>query len=127
MWEVYVFITTCTFSCIKSKPHHDFFIFVYGCQQDDQSPKGGDHQPQIFDGNIDLSFLENEEGNVTGGISDSSVAEAPNSQLLDFDPSSFGTPLMEVSKSAFPTMVLLHLSPNHRSYQFASLFKINLQ
>ncbi|KAL9357417.1 hypothetical protein Peur_050670 [Populus x canadensis] len=63
--------------------------------QDDQSPKGGDHQPQIFDGNIDLSFLENEEGNVTGGISDSSVAEAPNSQLLDFEPSSFGTPLME--------------------------------
>ncbi|KAL3592357.1 hypothetical protein D5086_010997 [Populus alba] len=63
--------------------------------QDDQSPKGGDHQPQIFDGNIDLSFLENEEGNVTGEISDSSVAEAPNSQLLDFEPSSFGTPLME--------------------------------
>ncbi|KAJ6997744.1 hypothetical protein NC653_014097 [Populus alba x Populus x berolinensis] len=63
--------------------------------QDDQSPKGGDHQPQIFDGNIDLSFLENEEGNVTGEISDSSVAEAPNSQLLDFEPSSFGIPLME--------------------------------
>ncbi|KAJ6997746.1 hypothetical protein NC653_014097 [Populus alba x Populus x berolinensis] len=87
--------------------------------QDDQSPKGGDHQPQIFDGNIDLSFLENEEGNVTGEISDSSVAEAPNSQLLDFEPSSFGIPLMEpylnransgqsIVQSAYSTFDPLH-------------------
>ncbi|KAJ6735739.1 hypothetical protein OIU85_018002 [Salix viminalis] len=74
--------------------------------QENQSPKGGDHQTPEFDGNIDLSFLGDEEGNVIGGTSDSSVAAAnvPDLQRFDFQPSSFSTPLMGVSASAFPAM-----------------------
>ena len=89
------------------------FIFIYGYQQENHSPKGGDHQTPEFDGNIDLSFLGDEEGNVIGGTSDSSVAAAnvPDLQRLDFEPSSFSTPLVGVSASAFPAMVLLHVSP----------------
>ncbi|KAJ6352839.1 hypothetical protein OIU76_001952 [Salix suchowensis] len=101
---------------------------LYQCKKN-QSPKGGDHQTPEFDGNIDLSFLGDEQGHVIGGTSDSSVAAAnvPDLQRLDFEPSSFSTPLMGVSASSFPAMVLLHVSPifltNHRSYQFVSLFK----
>ncbi|KAJ6681747.1 hypothetical protein OIU74_020088 [Salix koriyanagi] len=74
--------------------------------QENQSPKGGDHQTPEFDGNIDLSFLGDEQGNVIGGTSDSSVAAAnvPDLQRLDFETSSFSTPLMGVSASAFPAM-----------------------
>ncbi|KAJ6398851.1 hypothetical protein OIU77_019585 [Salix suchowensis] len=74
--------------------------------QENQSPKGGDHQTPEFDGNIDLSFLGDEQGNVIGGTSDSSVAAAnvPDLQRLDFEPSSFSTPLMGVSASSFPAM-----------------------
>ncbi|CAK7347095.1 unnamed protein product [Dovyalis caffra] len=78
--------------------------------QDNELPKGGDYQPEMFDENIYLSFSEDEDGNIICGISDFSVANAPNLPPLDFEPPSFSNPSMGAATSAFPA-VQEHVEP----------------